>query len=252
MPVVSIDLNADLGESDVPRAEDLSLLQVVTSVSIACGGHAGNGKVMRALCSAAAQRGVVVGAHPSYPDRAGFGRRRLQLPPQQLRSSLLGQLDKLLQAADDAEVAVGFVKPHGALYNDMADDPTLAAAVAATVAELGLPLLVLAHSAAVGAACQAGTTAYREGFADRGYRGDGRLMARHEAGSVLHDRRSVATQAVQIATEHRVVAADTGRWTPVHADSLCLHSDTPGAVQLAAAVRRALTEAGIDIVPFVR
>ncbi len=252
MTVASIDLNADLGESDAPRAEDLSLLQVVTSASIACGGHAGNGKVMRALCAAAAERGVVVGAHPSYPDRAGFGRRRLALPPEQLRSSLLGQLDDLLQAADDAEAAVRFVKPHGALYNDMAGDPTLAAAVAAAVAEVGLPLLVLAGSPAVGAARQAGTTAYREGFADRGYRSDGRLLPRRETRAVLHDRRSVAAQAVRIATEHRVAAADTGRWTPVHADSLCLHSDTPGAVQLAVAVRRALAEAGVDVIAFVR
>lgn len=250
--VASIDLNADLGESDDPRAEDLSLLKVVTSVSIACGGHAGNRRVMRALCAAAVDRGVVVGAHPSYPDRPGFGRRRLQLPLGQLRTSLLGQLDDLLHAADEAGATVRFVKPHGALYNDMAADPALAAAVAAAAAELHLPLLVLADSPAVGAARDAGTTAYAEGFADRGYLGDGRLLPRGETGAVLHDGPTVAAQAVRIATEHRVAAADTAGWAPVHADSLCLHSDTPGAVQLAATVRRALADAGVDVAAFVR
>jgi UPF0271 protein len=224
--VPHIDLNADLGEE---VTDDAALLALVTSANVACGYHAGNPVTMRAVCAEAARLGVAVGAQVSYDDREHFGRVARDVPADLLAEQVADQVGTLTEIAVSEGAAVSYLKPHGALYHRVRDDAEQAAAVLAGSGHLpvlGLPGVLLDLAA------EAGRATYREGFADRAYRGD-RLVPRDEPGALVEDLDAIAAQAVVLARE---------------ADSICVHGDSPGAVQAAQAVRRALTEAGFDLV----
>jgi 5-oxoprolinase (ATP-hydrolysing) subunit A len=246
--VTSVDLNADVGEG---AGSDDVLLDLVTSASVACGVHAGDRDTMRRTLDAAARRGVVVGAHPSYPDRAGFGRRPLAMAPAQITDEVLSQVLALEALAAAGGARVRFVKPHGALYLRMAEDESCAAAVAEAVQAAGdLVLLAPAGSPAIGAAAAVGVRVATEAFADRAYRPDGRLAPRSDPGAVIDDPAEAARRALRIAVDHLVTAVD-GTVIDLSASSICVHSDTPGAATLAAGVRAALEGAGVTVEPFV-
>jgi UPF0271 protein len=249
-----MDLNSDLGETvdGVPTADDDALFALVTSANVACGFHAGDARSMRASCRLAAENGVTLGAHVSYDDREGFGRRDLEVSPDRLHADVLVQLRALAAAADEAGVSIRYVKPHGALYNRIVHDRAQADAVASAVAAFspGLPLLGLPGSRIEAAAAAVGSPFYREAFVDRGYRPDGTLVPRGEAGAVLTSGDAVADRAVQLARTGSVRAAD-GTMLDLAVDSLCLHGDTPGAVGMAREVRAALTAAGVPLRSFV-
>ncbi len=246
MPVV--DLNADVGED--ARGDEV-LLDLVTSASVACGVHAGNRDTMRRTVEAAVVRGVVVGAHPSYPDREGFGRRPMDLSPAQVVEDVVAQLSALGDVARACGTSVRFVKPHGALYHRLADDEVCAAAVADAVGNGGdLVLLVPAGSRAIEVARSRGMAVATEAFADRAYRPDGRLVDRTSPGAVLTEPADVTRQALRIAVDHRVTAVD-GIVIEMEASSICVHGDTPGAEALARHVRGALADAGVTLRAFV-
>ena len=248
-----MDLNSDLGEGYGRWAlgDDSALLEVVTSANVACGFHAGDPATIDRTVRAAVERGVSVGAQVSYPDLAGFGRREMDVAPADLTADVLYQLGALEAFARAAGSRVRYVKPHGALYNRIARDPVQAAAVVEAVRRYdpALPLLTLPGSAAMDAARDAGVPAVAEGFADRAYTADGRLVSRRDPGAVLHDPDQVAARALVMATEHRVEAVD-GSQVAVEVRSLCVHGDTPGAVDLARQVRAALERAGVTLEPF--
>jgi len=251
---VRIDLNSDMGEGygRWSLGDDDALLEIVTSANIACGFHAGDPSIMRRTTAAAASRGVRIGAHVSYPDLRGFGRRNLDVPPAEVTDDVLYQIGALDAFARASGEPVSYVKAHGALYNRMADDGELAGAVieASRLYDRPLALVVLAGSQAEKLAAEAGVHVVGEAFADRSYTADGRLVSRKLAGAVLDDPASVAARAVAMVTTSTVLAADGSR-LPLAAGSLCVHGDSPNAVSLARAVRRALEDAGVEIAPFV-
>ena len=248
-----MDLNSDLGEGygRWTLGDDAAMLEVVTSANVACGFHAGDPATIDRTVRTAVERGVAVGAQVSYPDLVGFGRREIDVPPGDLTADVLYQLGALEAFARAAGSRVRYVKPHGALYNRIARDPVQAAAVVEAIRRYdpGLPLLTLPGSAAAAAAAEAGIEAVGEGFADRAYSGDGRLVSRREPGAVLDDPGLVAARAARMATEGRVGTVDGGE-VAVEVRSLCVHGDTPGAVELARAVRAALEEAGVALGAF--
>lgn len=226
-----IDLNADVAESP----DDLALLDVVTSANVCCGAYAGSEELMLDACERAAERGVVVGAQVGYPDREGFGRRPQEPTDDELVATLREQLDLLAEVADAVGARVAYVKPHGALYNTVVHDERQAAAVVDAVAPYGLPLLGLPGAASLRLAAADGLQVVTEGFADRAYTPDGLLVPRSEPGAVLTDVAAVADQALRLAPQ---------------VDSLCVHGDSPGALDLARAVRAALVDAGHEVVSF--
>jgi UPF0271 protein len=238
-----MDLNADLGEGfGVWRlGDDDALLDVITSANVACGFHAGDPATMRRVCAAAAARGVAVGAQVGYRDLPGFGRRRIDYDLAELRDDLIYQAAALDGFSRVAGTRVRYVKPHGALYNTAAVDPGQASAVVDAVADYDatLPVLCQPGSVLARAAADRGLTVVGEGFADRGYRPDGTLVPRSVPGAVLHDPDAVVAQAVRMATTQEVVAVD-GTLVPCDVASICVHGDTPGAVDLARRVRAAL------------
>lgn len=244
-----VDLNADLGETvdGMPTADDEAMFAVVSSANVACGGHAGDAVSMRASVERAARFGVAVGAHPSYDDRANFGRVRRDPAPDDLRASIAAQLDALAAAGADLR----YVKPHGALYHAVIDDASQAAAVVAAVADLSarlgraLPVLGLPGAIAEAAAA-AGLPFVREAFLDRGYTAHGQLVPRGEPGALVDDSALVAERALRLVREGEVVAVD-GTRIAVDAASLCLHGDTPSAVAMARAVRGALDASGMEV-----
>jgi UPF0271 protein len=248
-----VDLNSDLGEGYGRWAlgDDAALLEVVTSANVACGFHAGDPATIDRTVRTAVERGVAVGAQVSYPDLVGFGRREIDVPPGDLTADVLYQLGALEAFARAAGSGVRYVKPHGALYNRIARDPVQAAAVVEAVRRYdpALPLLTLPGSAAMAAAAEAGVATVAEGFADRAYTAEGRLVSRREEGAVLHDPGQVAARAVVMATEGRVGTVDGGE-VAVEVRSLCVHGDTQGAVELARAVRAALEAAGVVLEAF--
>ncbi len=248
-----IDLNADVGERTGPESldDDAAILDAVTSANVACGFHAGDPQTMRAVCQAAVVRGVRIGAHVGYDDRPGFGRRDLDVPPDRLRDETLYQLGALAACAAATGGRLAYVKPHGALYARCAADRPAATALVAAAAALDPPLAVLGPpgSALLAAAAAAGLAPAAEGFADRAYLADGRLVPRGQPGSVLAAPAAL-DQAEQIACSHSAQAADGHRLT-LDVASLCLHSDTPGAAGLARALRERLERAGVEIRPFV-
>jgi 5-oxoprolinase (ATP-hydrolysing) subunit A len=248
-----LDLNSDLGEAYGHWAlgDDTALLGVVTSANVACGFHAGDPATIDRTVRTATEHGVAIGAQVSYPDLVGFGRREIDVAPDDLTADVLYQIGALEAFARAAGSRVRYVKPHGALYNRIARDPVQAAAVVEAIRRYdpALPLLTLPGSAAMRAAEEAGIPAVAEGFADRAYTAEGRLVSRREPGAVLHDPGQVATRAVVMATEGRVETVD-GDEVAVEVRSLCVHGDTPGAVELAKAVRAALDEAGLPLEAF--
>jgi UPF0271 protein len=228
----AIDLNADVGEG--PGEEPLYAL--ITSANIACGGHAGNEDTMREAVGLALRHGVAIGAHPSYPDRAGFGRVTTALAPPEISRAIAEQVASLARVADALGVKVAHVKPHGALYNDAATSPKLAIAVAVGVLSVSdaLVLVGLAGSAALEVWRDRGFRVAAEGFADRAYTASGTLVPRTRAGALITDPLVAAAQAIRLA----------GRGG---CDTVCVHADTPGAAGIAAAVRRGLEEAGFTV-----
>ncbi|WP_038469500.1 LamB/YcsF family protein [Arthrobacter sp. PAMC 25486] len=251
--MTAIDLNADVGESFGPwrLGDDAAIFMQVSSASIACGFHAGDPRTMRKSCAAAAAAGVAIGAHPSYRDLAGFGRRFLDVDPEELRDEVLYQVGALQAMARAEGTSVRYVKPHGALYNALVHHTAQAEAVVSAMLELGpaLPLLVSPGSEAGRLAAAAGITVVAEAFADRAYNPDGTLVPRTQPGAVLHDVDAVVTQGLRIAVDREVIATD-GTRVPLDVQSLCLHGDTPGAVAMASAVRAALDSAGVAIRSF--
>ena len=248
-----IDLNSDLGESlgTWRLGDDEAMLEIVTSANVACGFHAGDSLTLRRTCARAAERGVVVGAQVGYRDLAGFGRRFIDMDPDELTADVIYQIGALDALCRVAGTKVEYVKPHGALYNAVVTHEEQAAAVVAAVVALdaGLPVLGLPGSAFLRIAAAAGLRTVVEAFADRAYTPEGHLVPRGLPGAVLHDAREVAARMVRLATEERVTAID-GTEVQVQADSICTHGDSPGAVQMARAVRDALTAEGVEIAPF--
>ena len=245
----AIDLNADLGETvdGAPTADDEAMFAVISSASIACGGHAGDAASMRAAVERAARFGVAAGAHPSYSDRANFGRIPQHPDPADLRADIARQLDALAAAG----AAIRYVKPHGALYHAVTEDAAQAHAVAAAVADFGerrgaaVPILGL-RGAIARAAADVGLPFVFEAFLDRGYLADGGLVPRTDPGALLDDPEAVAARAVRLVREGVVDAVD-GSLVTVDAASLCLHGDSPAAVAMARAVRAALDSDGIVV-----
>jgi UPF0271 protein len=248
-PVV-IDLNADVGENPEALADgsEEALLRVVTSANVACGGHAGDDATMAAVLSLAARLGVATGAHPGYPDRAGFGRDSLGMTPAGIEDSVFKQVRSLADAAALARCRLVHVKPHGALYNDAARDREVAAAVARGVSRWaqGVVLVGMAGSVMLEVFKEHGFQTAAEAFADRAYEADGMLRSRKLSGALITDPARAATQAVRIAREGLVRSFD-GRDVAVRARTICVHGDTPGAVSIAAAVRDELAAKGVRL-----
>lgn len=251
-PQGRIDLNADLGEQPGPVGErtDEQLLSIVSSANVATGGHAGDRVSMRRVSATAAEQGVRIGAHLSYPDREGFGRRAVSMEPAALLASLRQQLAELQEAADAAGTAVSYIKPHGALYNTAAVSDAPAAILVEVAEEHGLPLLTLPEGRLAQLASQAGLPTYAEFFADRAYDPDGRLRSRSRVGSVIDSDAAVVERVVNLVRTQSVVAHD-GTVLQVTADSICLHGDTPGAVALSRRVRETLLAERITITTFL-
>ena len=250
---MQIDLNADLGESfgRWSLGDDDTMLEVVTSANVACGFHAGDPTVLRHSCEGAAARGVAIGAQVGYRDLAGFGRRFIDVVPAELTDDVLYQIGALEAFARVAGTRVRYVKPHGALYNAIVHHEEQAAAVVEAVVQYdrSLPVLGLPGSAWLRLAEEAGLTTVGEAFADRAYTPEGRLVSRREPGAVLHEPDEIAQRCVRIATEGEVVAVD-GSVVPAPAGSLCVHGDSPGAVEIARRVRAGLDAAGVGVTPF--
>lgn len=248
-----MDLNADLGESfgTWRLGDDERLVAHVTSANVACGFHAGDFRVMETTVALCRRAGVAVGAQPGYPDLLGFGRRPLPFEPDEVESMVRYQIGALEGFCRANGVELQHVKPHGALYNQAAGDPPLAAAIARAVARFSrdLALYGLASSAPMAAAAADASLRFvPEAFADRRYRPDGTLQPRAEPGSLITDPAVAAAQAVMIATEGAAVAVDGSR-VELRAESICCHGDTPSAVEIAAAVRGGLEHAGVAVAP---
>jgi UPF0271 protein len=248
MPGRTVDLNADMGEA---QGDDATLVGLVTSANVACGFHAGDPMTMRATVGAAVRAGVAVGAHPGYPDRQGFGRRDLAATPAEIMADVLYQIGALQAVCHAAGTRVRYVKPHGALYNRAAKDAAAAKAIAEAVrlADPSLVLLGLAGSLMIDCARAVGVAAAEEAFADRAYSADGSLVSRNVPGSVLTDPAIIASRAVRMMTAGDVETLDGGT-IRLRTDSLCVHGDTPGALDIVRAVRRALTDNGVTLAPF--
>jgi UPF0271 protein len=250
---VRVDLNADVGEGATRPALDaeLSLIPHLTSVNVACGAHAGDPDTMTRTILVSRGCGVAVGAHPGYADRESYGRRNLALSSDAVRALVTDQIATLIGVAAALGVTVTHVKPHGALYNQAAQDGCLAHAVAVAVlaASPKLCLVGLAGSALVQAGREAGLAVAAEAFVDRAYRGDGSLVPRGEPNAVMDRPDDAVRQALAIVRERAVIAVD-GTRIAIEADTLCLHGDTPGALAIAREVRCALDAAGVDVVSF--
>ncbi|HEX3534402.1 MAG TPA: 5-oxoprolinase subunit PxpA [Gemmatimonadaceae bacterium] len=249
----TIDLNADLGEGfgQSRLAEDEALLDLVSSANIACGFHAGDATTMRATVRAAASRGVTIGAHPSYPDIPGFGRRELGLSPKEIRFHVAYQLRAFREICASENARLSYVKAHGALYNRAARDASAASAIAQAISDVdpSLVLLGLAGSEMVGAARRSNLTFASEAFADRAYKSDGSLVPRSEPGAVIHDPKAAAERAITLVESNTIVTGD-GTALRVVAQSLCVHGDNPDALPLLRHLRTTLDSAGITIAPF--
>ncbi|MEU9339274.1 5-oxoprolinase subunit PxpA [Streptomyces sp. NPDC048290] len=262
--MTAIDLNADLGEGfgRWRLTDDEQLLSVVTSANVACGFHAGDAATMRRVCEQATARGVTIGAQVSYRDLAGFGRRAMDVPPAELAAEVAYQIGALEVFARAAGSRVAYVKPHGALYNRVVHDEEQAAAVIDGVLLASgpalpadgpsaprLPLLGLPGSRLLALAAEAGLPTVTEAFADRAYTARGTLVPRGQDGALVTDPETVVERSVGLARTGTVVAHD-GATVEVRARSLCLHGDTPGAVELARRVRQRLEESGIRVEAF--
>jgi UPF0271 protein len=249
-----MDLNADIGEHDgYDYSRDIAILSVISSANIACGVHAGSRTVMRQTIALARERGVTIGAHPSYPDRPGFGRRELALPNQSIVASFVEQIEAMMDCCELEGARLRYVKPHGALYNRAARDEALAETIAESVCAIdsSLYLLGLSGSFLETSAKKKGISVAREAFIDRGYMPDGSLVPRTEEGAVIEDPQLAANRAIEIVASKSLTAVD-GTRIDVEADSLCVHGDSRNSLETVIAARTALEHAGFTIVAFAR
>ena len=248
-----VDLNSDLGEGFGiwKLGDDEALLDIVTSANVACGFHAGDPNILRRVCDAAVSRGVSIGAQVGYRDLAGFGRRSIDVDAATLTNDVIYQIGALDGFARVAGSRVRYVKPHGALYNRTVHDGEQAAAVVAALVAYDptLPLLGLPGSELLRHAEQAGLHTVTEAFADRGYTAQATLVPRSQPSALLHDPAEVAQRMVHMLITGRLQSVD-GTEVAVSARSICVHGDSPGAVAMAVAVRKAMAEAGVEIRPF--
>jgi UPF0271 protein len=243
----SIDLNADLGEG---LGTDDDLLEIVSSASIACGGHAGDTPTIRKVLKTCKARGVRAGAHPGYADPERFGRFRLVMPLDQLLGQIRSQLFLVHHLAEEADVSLEYVKLHGALANQTAEELAFAVGIYASIQTMNRRMAVMAldNSQQVRAAKAVGMPLIREAYADRAYTAEGLLLTRTQDGAVIHDPEVVIDRCLRLARRGEIVAVD-GTVLRSAARSICLHGDTPGAVDLARGIRRALEAEGIEIAP---
>tara|TARA_R110001599_G_scaffold7372_1_gene36131 strand:+ start:3923 stop:4678 length:756 start_codon:yes stop_codon:yes gene_type:complete len=243
-----IDLNADLGETDSPDgiARDIAIMDIVSSCNIACGGHAGSPDVMRTMLMSAKSSSIAPGAHPSYPDRAGFGRTSMDISLANLEASLARQLQDIKEIAAEVRVNLTHIKPHGALYNDAQDDPGLSTLLVDMAARANLALVGMPGTLIQQKASDKGITFIAEAFIDRQYSSNGRLVPRSEAGAVIADEDDRIRQGLSLAKATPLLAQDGGVLT-IEAQTLCLHSDSDGALETARRMRTTLEQAGILI-----
>jgi len=245
-----IDLNADLGEDDSPAgiARDIAIMDIVSSCNIACGGHAGSPRTMRIMLTAAGSRHIAPGAHPSYPDRDGFGRQSMDISLEELEACLTSQLHDITSIAEQVGVPLTHLKPHGALYNDAQDDPDLATLLVEMAARTGLTLVGMPGSLIQEMAAERNVCFIAEAFIDRRYTGKGRLVPRSEAGAVIAEEDQRIAQGLALARGTALTTRD-GTMLKIEAQTLCLHSDSDGALESARKMRIALESAGIKIGP---
>lgn len=245
-----IDLNSDIGESfgSYTMGDDAAVMKSITSANVACGFHAGDPLVLKTTVELCSKMNVAVGAHPGYPDLSGFGRRNMACTPDEVYSDCLYQIGAVAAFCHANGLGLQHVKPHGAMYNQAAKSPELANAIAAAIKDAGgdLILMGLANSEFERAAAEKGVLFSAEAFADRAYMPDGSLVPRSKPGSVIHDPEQAARRVVRMATEGTVEAID-GTIINFRPASVCMHGDTPEAVEMAASVRKALETAGVSI-----
>jgi len=249
-----IDLNSDLGESfgQWELGNDAAILRLVSSANVACGFHAGSPAHLLKTLKAAKAQNVTVGAHVSYPDLVGFGRRNMDIASDELTADVIYQIGALQGLAQAAGTEVRYVKPHGALYNTIAHNERQALAVIEAILTINpeLPLVGLAGSPLLSLAQQQGLKTVAEAFADRAYHSDGTLVSRQQAGAVIHDARLAAARMLQWVTEGGLISIE-GDFTPIEAQSICVHGDTPEAVVMATEIHRLLASQGIMIGSFL-
>ena len=244
-----IDFNCDMGESfgAYKMGYDEEVIKYITSANVACGFHASDPMWMRWTVNLAQEHSVAIGAHPSFPDLQGFGRRNVVVSPEEAKNDVIYQIGAL--AAFTKEKKLQHVKPHGAMYNMAASGGDLAKAICEAVLEVDpeMILVVLAGTPWADVAEEMGVRVAREAFADRALNADGTLVPRSQPGSVIHDTEELVERSIKMVTEGKATAI-SGEEVPVHADTLCLHGDTPGAVEMAGALRAQLEAANVDIV----
>lgn len=252
--MTAIDLNSDLGESYGAwrMGDDETMLAIVSSANVACGFHAGDPAGIWKTVKGAAEKGVSIGAHVSYPDRVGFGRRDMDVTSGELIADVIYQIGALKGMAAAAGTTVGYVKPHGALYNRIAHDAKQGQAVIDAIKAIdpSLVLMGLANAPILKLAQASGLKTVAEAFADRAYTPDGQLVSRREQGSVLHDTQLIARRMLQLAREGTLEAID-GSTIRIDAQSICVHGDSPGAVAIAQEIRRAFEADGITVQSFL-
>jgi len=252
--MTAIDLNSDLGESYGAwrMGDDEAMLAIVSSANIACGFHAGDPAGILQTVKKAAAKGVSVGAHVSYPDRVGFGRRDMDVTSAELTADVIYQIGALKGVAAAAGTSVRYVKPHGALYNRIATDPKQGAAVVEAIKAVDpkLVLMGLANAPILELARKAGLSVVAEAFADRAYTPEGHLVSRREAGAVLHDAQAIARRMLQLAKEGTIETID-GSVIRIDAQSVCVHGDSPGAVGIAREIRRSFEAEGVVVRSFL-
>jgi 5-oxoprolinase (ATP-hydrolysing) subunit A len=250
MSPMTIDLNADVGEFRERLADgsDAELMRYITSANVACGGHAGDALTMEQTLELARQNGIAVGAHPSYPDRAGFGRTVLKMPIVELQSSIADQLLQLVSIARRRKVPIVHVKPHGALYHSCNEDAEIARALCRAVLAVDPAMILIGQAGCpcLGIYREMGLRAAAEAFADRAYEPDGRLRNRNLPGALLDSPESAAAQAVSLVTRGRVFTT-SGSELAISADTLCIHSDTPGSAAIACAVKERLAASNVSL-----
>ena len=249
----TIDINSDLGESfgAWSMGDDGAMLDIVTSANVACGFHAGDPAGILRTLKAAAAKNVTIGAHVAYPDKVGFGRRNMDLASDELTADVIYQIGALQSLAKAAGTSVRYVKPHGALYNTIAHDRRQALAVIAAIRAIDptLILVALAGSELIELAHNEGLQCVAEAFADRAYTPQGTLVSRREPGAVLHDPQIVAQRMLRLVEDGTIEAIDGSR-TRIQADSICVHGDSPAAVEMARELRRVLEHANLSLRPF--
>lgn len=249
----NIDLNSDLGESFGAwnMGDDAAMLDVVTSANVACGFHAGDPAGILRTLKAAVAKNVTIGAHVAYPDKVGFGRRNMDVASDELTADVIYQIGALQGLAKAAGTSVRYVKPHGALYNTIAHDRRQALAVIEAIRAVDptLILVALAGSSLIELARNEGLQCVAEAFADRAYTPQGTLVSRREPGAVLHDPKLVAQRMLRLVEDGTVEAID-GSLTRIQADSICVHGDSPAAVEMARELRRVLEQAHMSLLPF--